>query len=985
MAVVGEDRPRALVLWRNERARRRRAPGAALRRGALARGGAAGGGGPARADRRERSRDHRLLRRYSPKVEPWTGEPGVFWLERGGLRRLYPSLAGVGVGARARAAARGLTRHGGGGSAASAPTRWRKCPPGRDRRLSTRRGGTGGGASACRSPRSDLVRTSRDASRARGHDGGRAAAAPAGSSGRFGPVAHALYRLASGRRWAPLCRCRPRSAHARQVHFDVAGNSTERVLFVVKRLLDPLVGELAATGPRDRRARRCTSGSTTQDTSRARAAGGADARSGAAPARSCACGSRRCGSPSGIVDASRGGGNAAAATAEQLLLLAGPKRDGTRPNRAFSRLRAELGDDAVVRARLNDAPPAQARIRVRAARAHGGDGPARRFRASAGAQKLRDAPNAPANLKARRRESLVHGRMSGHRPLSSLPARWWSGGGACSARLLLCRNSSEGELQWIIRTIGASRCFLAGRRRMTHALRAALVQEQLLVPRGREPSRGAGRGGRRARARRARAHRSRRRLRHRPRAREGAASSGVQLHRRRGGHARRRLDASCCSPQDRAGYANLCRLLTAGRLRWRKARVVGHVGEVCAHAAGLIALWGGEREPARRDGAPTPSPSRRRCARRSAIGCTRWSRATGAPRVAEEARLRARAARFGLPIVAAAEVLYHSPARRAAAGRAHLHPPRRDARDRGPPASRRNAEHELKTPARVRARCSPTIPAAVARTREVAARCTFSLGELRYRYPAERLPDGTTSVGTGCATLDLRRARAGATAARSRRRSPTQLDKELALIEELDYGGYFLTMYEIVEFCREQRASSARAAARRRTPRSATASASPPSIRCAMGLLFERFLSRERAEPPDIDLDIEHERREEVIQHVYEKYGRDHAAMVAQRHPLPAALGGARRGQGARHPRDRARSRSRSCSRTYGDVDADALAQAGLDPEHAGAIEHLAAARRPRSSTSRATSRSTPAASCSATSRSTTSCRSRTRRCPAAR
>ena len=75
-----------------------------------------------------------------------------------------------------------------------------------------------------------------------------------------------------------------------------------------------------------------------------------------------------------------------------------------------------------------------------------------------------------------------------------------------------------------------------------------------------------------------------------------------------------------------------------------------------------------------------------------------------------------------------------------------------------------------------------------------------------------------------------------------------------------------------------------------------------------MGLLFERFLSRERAEPPDIDLDIEHERREEVIQHVYEKLRPRSRRDGVQRHPLPPALGGARRRQGARHPRDRARS-----------------------------------------------------------------------------
>src|SRR5581483_10710328 len=99
-------------------------------------------------------------------------------------------------------------------------------------------------------------------------------------------------------------------------------------------------------------------------------------------------------------------------------------------------------------------------------------------------------------------------------------------------------------------------------------------------------------------------------------------------------------------------------------------------------------------------------------------------------------------------------------------------------------------------------------------------------------------------------------------------------------IEELDYGGYFLTMHEIVQFCRREnilcqgRGSAANSA----VCFCLGVTAVDPT---RVNLLFERFLSRERAEPPDIDLDIEHERREEVIQHVYAQYGRDRAAMVA--------------------------------------------------------------------------------------------------------
>ena len=106
------------------------------------------------------------------------------------------------------------------------------------------------------------------------------------------------------------------------------------------------------------------------------------------------------------------------------------------------------------------------------------------------------------------------------------------------------------------------------------------------------------------------------------------------------------------------------------------------------------------------------------------------------------------------------------------------------------------------------------------------------------------------------------------------------MKKELSLIRELEYEGYFLTMHEIVEYCH-----------RRNILCQGRGSAANSAVCFSLGitgvdptqvnLLFERFLSRERSDPPDIDLDIEHNRREEVIQYVYEKYGRTHAAMVS--------------------------------------------------------------------------------------------------------
>ena len=188
-----------------------------------------------------------------------------------------------------------------------------------------------------------------------------------------------------------------------------------------------------------------------------------------------------------------------------------------------------------------------------------------------------------------------------------------------------------------------------------------------------------------------------------------------------------------------------------------------------------------------------------------------------------------------------------------------------------------NAEYGLKPP-HAFARLFADDPGAVERTREIAERCNFSLNEIRYRYPSEELPNGMTSAEW------LREQTLKGARWRYQNQIPdaiaAQIEKELEIIEALDYPGYFLTMWEIVEFCRandilcQGRGSAANSVVCYCLGITAV---DPERI----GLLFERFISRERAEPPDIDLDIEHDRREEVIQHVYRKYGRHRAAMVA--------------------------------------------------------------------------------------------------------
>ncbi len=389
---------------------------------------------------------------------------------------------------------------------------------------------------------------------------------------------------------------------------------------------------------------------------------------------------------------------------------------------------------------------------------------------------------------------------------------------------------------------------------------------------------------------------------------------------------------------DRRGYANLCNLISDGRLRSPKGESVVRWREVCERAQGLLALWGGDGSLIA--GAADPVFVARDL--KDAFADRLYALVTrhrNAHDVATETRVRERAARFGLPTAAAVEVLYHTRARRdlqdvltclrhgvtvSTAGR----------------LTRPNAEHALRSPYAFHVLFEDD-RASVARTEEVASRCAFTLAEIRYRYPLERLPDGTSAFA------HLRRLTFdGAKERYPRERFPAgvprettaQLEKELDVIRELEYEGYFLTMYELVQFCRRNgilcqgRGSAANSAVCYCLGITAV-----DPVR--MELLFERFLSKERAEPPDIDLDIEHDRREEVIQWVYEKYGRTHAAMAAN------------------VVRYRARSAVRDVGKTldipdttldriahllshYDEISPEGLARAGLDME-APAHQHL--------------------------------------------
>jgi error-prone DNA polymerase len=246
--------------------------------------------------------------------------------------------------------------------------------------------------------------------------------------------------------------------------------------------------------------------------------------------------------------------------------------------------------------------------------------------------------------------------------------------------------------------------------------------------------------------------------------------------------------------------------------------------------------------------------------------------------IARIERLDALAKANGLALLATNDVHYHAPDRRplqdvmtairhkttvAAAG--HL--------------LHANAERHLKSPSEMAA-LFERWPHAVAASREVADACRFSLDELRYEYPREAYPDGMTSQ-----EYLVRQTWEGA-----KGRYPNgipedvgkTLHRELKLIGELELAPYFLTIKEIVDFARRQeppilcqgRGSAANSAVCYCLEITAVDPAQHQ-------LLFDRFISAERREPPDIDVDFEHERREEVIQHIYDKYGRHRAGLCA--------------------------------------------------------------------------------------------------------
>jgi error-prone DNA polymerase len=323
---------------------------------------------------------------------------------------------------------------------------------------------------------------------------------------------------------------------------------------------------------------------------------------------------------------------------------------------------------------------------------------------------------------------------------------------------------------------------------------------------------------------------------------------------------------------NRAGYGNLSALITLGRRRAPKGEYQLNRGDLegLAPAAVMpdcLALWI-PHETA------TEADARWFAERFAGRGWLAVELHSGPDDAGKLARLRALAENAGLPLVATGDVHMHRRGRRPLQDTLTALRHRVSVFEAGHRLFP-NAERHLRQPLRL-ARLYP--PELLTETTRIAARCRFSLDELRYEYPQEVVPPGET------ATSYLRRE----TEAGLRRRYPqgtpeavrSTVEKELALIAELRYEPFFLTVYDIVCFARgEGILCQGRGSAANSVVCYALGITAVDPQRAA--LLFERFLSRERNEPPDIDVDFEHERREIVIQYIYRKYGRERAALAA--------------------------------------------------------------------------------------------------------
>ena len=322
-----------------------------------------------------------------------------------------------------------------------------------------------------------------------------------------------------------------------------------------------------------------------------------------------------------------------------------------------------------------------------------------------------------------------------------------------------------------------------------------------------------------------------------------------------------------CLATSRAGYAALCRLITRGRRAAPKGGYALDRAELEAAPGACLLLWlpGAEPDPA------AGAWLRERFEGRLWLGVELPAGGDDRGRLA---RLLSLADGLRLPAVASGNVHMHLRRRRALQDTLTAIRHRVALKDAGF-ALAANGERHLRAIATLR-RVYPR--ELLEATLSIASRCRFSLAELRYEYPEEIIPPGSTPAGhlRHLTEQGVRRRWPGGAPEPVR----ALIEHELGLIAELGYEPYFLTVHDLVAFARgrgilcQGRGSAANSA----VCYALGITEVDPS---RMSLLFERFISRERNEPPDIDVDFEHERREEVIQYLYSRYGRHRAALTA--------------------------------------------------------------------------------------------------------
>lgn len=335
-------------------------------------------------------------------------------------------------------------------------------------------------------------------------------------------------------------------------------------------------------------------------------------------------------------------------------------------------------------------------------------------------------------------------------------------------------------------------------------------------------------------------------------------------------------------PTDRPAYSRLCRLLSLGKARGGKGNCIIDFSDVEQYSAGLIAVLVPD------EGDETCGVQLRKLSQvfgdRAYVSLSLRRRPNDRLRLH---RITGLAARHKVKTVITNDVLFHEPGRRQLQDVVTCIRNRTTIDDVGFDRER-HADRYLKTPAEMH-RLFPDYPEALARAREIVDRCRFSMGDLQYQYPEEAIVPGLD------AQQSLTKFAWDGAADRYPEGIPEKVRKsilhELELIRIMKYAPYFLTVYSIVRFARSRdilcqgRGSAANSAV---CYCLGITSIDPETN----DLLFERFVSQERNEPPDIDVDFEHERREEVIQWIYDTYGRHKAALCStvQRYRPKGAL-----------------------------------------------------------------------------------------------